>query len=60
MVTILSAPVPKASLTLEALIKSEEGVLFNQAAQVYNHSFFWNCLAPKAGGAPTGKAGRQR
>ena len=34
---------------------SSQGVLFNQAAQVWNHTFFWNCMAPNAGGAPTGK-----
>ena len=29
--------------------------IFNNAAQVWNHTFYWNCLAPNAGGAPTGK-----
>ncbi|WP_414602567.1 Fe-Mn family superoxide dismutase [Proteus mirabilis] len=29
--------------------------MFNNAAQVWNHTFYWNCLAPNAGGAPTGK-----
>ena len=28
--------------------------IFNNSAQVWNHTFFWHCLAPKAGGAPTG------
>ena len=28
--------------------------MFNNAAQVWNHTFYWNCLAPNAGGAPTG------
>jgi len=40
--------------SLEDLVKSSTGVLFNQAAQVWNHTFYWNSLAPKAGGAPTG------
>lgn len=41
--------------TLEDVIKNSEGPLFNQAAQVWNHTFYWNCLSPKGGGAPTGK-----
>lgn len=43
------------NMSLEEIIMSSQGVLFNQAAQVWNHTFFWNCMAPKAGGAPTGK-----
>lgn len=39
---------------LEDLIRSSEGALFNQAAQHWNHSFYWNCLAPDGGGAPEG------
>lgn len=42
------------SMTLEQIIMKASGGMFNQAAQVYNHTFYWNCLAPKAGGAPTG------
>ena len=29
--------------------------MFNNAAQVWNHTFYWNCLAPNAGGQPSGK-----
>jgi len=43
-----------ASKSLEELIKSTEGGLFNQAAQVWNHTFFWNSMKPAGGGAPTG------
>ncbi|QPN89119.1 superoxide dismutase [Fe] [Proteus vulgaris] len=43
------------SKSLEEIIKSTDGGIFNNAAQVWNHSFYWNCLAPNAGGAPTGK-----
>lgn len=42
------------SKTLEEIIKTSEGPLFNNAAQVWNHTFYWNCLAPNAGGEPTG------
>jgi superoxide dismutase, Fe-Mn family len=42
--------------SLEDIIKGAKGGLFNNAAQVWNHSFYWNCLAPNAGGAPTGAA----
>lgn len=34
---------------LEDVIKNSEGGVFNNAAQVYNHTFYWNCLAPNAG-----------
>ncbi|OGP17583.1 MAG: superoxide dismutase [Deltaproteobacteria bacterium RIFCSPLOWO2_02_FULL_50_16] len=39
--------------TLEEIIQKSSGGLFNNAAQVWNHTFYWNCLAPKAGGSPT-------
>ena len=41
--------------SLEEIIRSSEGGVFNNAAQVWNHTFYWNCLAPNAGGEPTGK-----
>jgi Fe-Mn family superoxide dismutase len=40
--------------TLEEIVKSSSGGIFNNAAQVWNHTFYWNCLAPNAGGQPTG------
>lgn len=43
-----------ASKSLEAIIMESSGGLFNQAAQVWNHTFFWHCLKPGGGGAPTG------
>ncbi|WP_435234459.1 superoxide dismutase [Fe] [Psychromonas sp. PT13] len=43
------------SKSLEDIIKSSEGPVFNNAAQVWNHTFYWNCLAPNAGGEPTGE-----
>lgn len=42
------------SATLEDIIRKASGGLFNNAAQVWNHSFYWNCLTPKASGAPSG------
>ncbi|MCR9163834.1 MAG: superoxide dismutase [Nannocystaceae bacterium] len=45
---------PEANKSLEELIKSTEGGLFNQAAQVWNHTFFWNSMKPSGGGAPSG------
>jgi len=50
----LVAGKPEESKSLEEIIRSSEGVLFNQAAQVWNHSFFWNCMKPGGGGAPSG------
>lgn len=41
-------------MPLEEIILSAEGVIFNNAAQAWNHTFFWNCLSPKAT-APSGK-----
>ena len=43
------------AMDLEAIIRKAQGGMSNNAAQVWNHSFYWNCLAPVAGGEPTGK-----
>ncbi|MEQ8277461.1 MAG: superoxide dismutase [Deltaproteobacteria bacterium] len=43
-----------ANKSLEELIKTTEGGLFNQAAQVWNHTFYWNSMSPNGGGAPSG------
>lgn len=42
-------------MSLEEIIKKSSGGVFNNAAQVFNHTFYWNCLAPDAGGEPTGE-----
>ncbi len=44
-----------ADASLEDIILKAEGGLFNNAAQVWNHTFYWNCMAPNAGGAPSGE-----
>lgn len=43
-----------ANKSLEELILSTDGGLFNNAAQIWNHSFYWECLSPNGGGEPTG------
>ena len=43
------------SLSLEEIIRKSSGGMFNNAAQVWNHTFYWNCLKPSGGGEPTGK-----
>lgn len=42
------------SLSLEDIVRKSSGGVFNNAAQVWNHTFYWHCLAPNAGGAPSG------
>jgi len=39
---------------LEDIIKSASGPVFNNAAQIWNHTFYWHCLSPNGGGEPTG------
>lgn len=46
-----------ANKSLEDIIKSSSGGMFNQAAQVWNHTFYWHCLSPNGGGEPTGALG---
>jgi superoxide dismutase, Fe-Mn family len=53
---------PMAAMSLEEIVKSVAGdpakaPIFNNAAQVWNHDFFWNSLTPNGGGKPTGKIG---
>jgi Fe-Mn family superoxide dismutase len=42
---------------LEDIVMKAEGGLFNNAAQVWNHTFYWNCLSPNGGGQPSGNLG---
>jgi Fe-Mn family superoxide dismutase len=42
------------SASLEEIVKKSSGGVFNNAAQIWNHTFYWNSLSPKGGGAPSG------
>ena len=42
------------SKSLEDIVKSSSGGVFNNAAQIWNHTFYWNCLSPNGGGEATG------
>jgi len=43
------------NMALEDIIKKSSGGVFNNSAQVWNHTFFWHCMKPGGGGQPTGK-----
>ena len=43
--------------TLEEIVMRSDGGIFNNAAQVWNHTFYWNGLSPEGGGEPTGALG---
>ena len=45
---------PEANKTLEEIILSSEAGVFNNAAQIWNHTFYWNSMKPNGGGQPTG------
>ncbi|MEX1056302.1 MAG: Fe-Mn family superoxide dismutase [Natronospirillum sp.] len=56
-VTKLNGMVPGTEFEgkdLEAIIKTSSGPVFNNAAQIWNHTFYWHCLSPNGGGTPTG------
>lgn len=48
-----------ADLALEEIVRRAQGSLFNQAAQVWNHEFYWQCLRPRGGGEPGGTLGEK-
>lgn len=50
----LLAGTADADKSLEEVIKSSSGGVFNNAAQVWNHTFYWNCLSPNGGGEASG------
>ena len=43
------------AMDLDQIVRKSSGGLFNNAAQVWNHSFYWQSLSPKGGGDPSGK-----
>ena len=56
-VTKLNAAIPGTefeNMALEDIIKKSSGPVFNNAAQIWNHTFYWHCLSPNGGGEPTG------
>jgi superoxide dismutase, Fe-Mn family len=60
----LIAGTPYAALSLDEIIqgaadKESDRKIFNNAAQAWNHAFFWNCMKPQGGGAPEGELARR-
>jgi superoxide dismutase, Fe-Mn family len=51
---LVAADASLAGKSLEDLVRSSSGPLFNQAAQVWNHTFYWHSMKPAGGGEPTG------
>jgi Fe-Mn family superoxide dismutase len=45
---------PNAGKSLEEIVRSSDGGVFNNAAQTWNHTFYWKSMKPKGGGGPTG------
>ncbi len=45
---------PEADMSLREVVVQATGPVFNNAAQAWNHSFYWDCLSPKGGGEPKG------
>ncbi len=42
------------ALDLESIVKKSSGGIYNNSAQIWNHTFFWNCMKPNGGGEPSG------
>ena len=40
--------------SLEEIVKKSSAGIYNNSAQIWNHTFFWSCMKPNGGGAPTG------
>jgi Fe-Mn family superoxide dismutase len=59
-VTTLNKLIPGTeyeNMPLEEIVRKSSGPVFNNAAQTWNHTFFWNCLSPQGGGGPKGALG---
>jgi Fe-Mn family superoxide dismutase len=50
----LVAGTPDEELTLDEVVQKSSGGVFNNAAQAFNHSFYWKCMKPEGGGEPNG------
>ncbi len=50
----LIAGTERENQSLEEIVKNSSDGIFNNAAQVWNHTFYWNCLSPNGGGEPGG------
>jgi Fe-Mn family superoxide dismutase len=50
----LIAGTPHENASLEDIVRNSDGGVFNNAAQIWNHTFYWNSLSPNGGGKPTG------
>ncbi len=46
---------PEADKSLDEIVKTSSAGIFNNAAQIWNHTFYWNSMKPNGGGEPTGK-----
>jgi len=46
---------PESDKDLDTVVKESTGGVFNNAAQAWNHTFFWNCMSPNGGGKPSGE-----
>jgi Fe-Mn family superoxide dismutase len=46
---------PQADAPLEAIVRNSSGAVFNNAAQIWNHTFYWHSLSPNGGGRPGGR-----
>ncbi|MEI7893802.1 MAG: superoxide dismutase [Myxococcales bacterium] len=46
---------PEADKSLEDIILGSDGPVFNNAAQIWNHTFYWSSIKPNGGGVPTGE-----
>ena len=45
--------------SIEEIIKTQEGTIFNNAAQIFNHTFYWQCMSPKSTGEIVGKIAKK-
>jgi Fe-Mn family superoxide dismutase len=51
----LIAGTPFSAMSLDDIVRKSDGAIFNNAAQIWNHTFYWNSLSPTGGGNPKGK-----